>query len=1281
MLPNTLSTWEAALRNRSSSLFDNYRRFRQRAEAAARGEMEEVGYLADQGRGSRLQQLLARLVPERIGNALTPAELFFLLSASWALDLAWRAPETGQPYEVADPRERYRFLTEWPDRWALSLRQAQVLRRICSSTRVPGRNLSLYTPQHAFVGRDAVNVHLLTALLRLASALDVEYTTHIPEAVREQLSPKQWSAWPQILGASVGLIDSREWIIRVDVTSPTAEQERLLRTEFQAHAQRELDEVRNLLLDSGLAYRRVDLQVNAGLEVPAPTLEVPPSALSKRRHERPFKFLDSFEPEDAPLFFGREDDTVRLLGKVLSHQICVLFGELGVGKTSLLKAGLLPRLEEEGFLPLYARCFDDPTRSIQRVAAQALSQPLGDRGTTLADSLRQVMEQTGQDIVVFLDQSQELFTRLGPETRETFAHDLVECLSLEGERVHFVLSIREDLLSRLYELRQILPTIVTQVYKLERLTPEQAQEAIVRPVAKFQLSFEELLVTRLVEDLNQDGIRPIELQIVCDRLWDTWEIGDRSIRYESYRRLGGAKRILEQMLERQLRRFRWRRYALARTVLREMVTSLQTRTLLRSEEIAANANLEAEVVEEVLAELQEARLVRCLKEEGETRYELRHDYLVERMRDWLRPSAQELRGVHELLRREVNDWQRFGRLLSPETLKQAYRYRRRLQFLPEELELLIRSAAEHQFQMSYWFGRCGELPTDRQVALCTEFLNHPERAVREVIVQAMKRLDRDALLEPLVEALRAADEERRAPILEALAELDTELVQALTSPAEHTRREAAYALGQLGTERAVAPLVETVQQSSEPVREEAVTALAEIDSERGAELLLRHLRTGDEESRWKAAEALGRLGRRRTVRARLERLAARRQASPQAIYALARACLESRRLDEARSLLERLAADPQVSIVPLVQQALNTWEELTRLATQGAFQWALWRKDAAGTAATPGTLSLPLKVRWGYKTKDEVRATPVVGQGTVYIGSYDGNFYALDAETGAPRWTVALDSVIRAAAALSGELVFVPTEQGQLYALEVTTGERQWVRTLASSPLTAPIVEGTRVYVGTTQGRVYALDCARGEIVWQVGLEGAVRGSGAVVGERIYLGTQGGYFFALNAITGETCWHYPVGQAVVSSPAVAEEKVYFGALDGQVYALHTDTGEVRWRASGPGPIHASPAVAEGRVFIGAQDGYLYAFAAATGEHLWRQDLGGALGASPAVAGELVFAGSHGGQLVALEAATGNRRWRHTTGYGIYSSPAIADGRLYLGWAYYNVCAFEPEHRP
>jgi len=756
MLPNTLSTWEAALRNRSSSLFDNYRRFRQRAEAAARGEMEEVGYLADQGRGSRLQQLLARLVPERIGNALTPAELFFLLSASWALDLAWRAPETGQPYEVADPRERYRFLTEWPDRWALSLRQAQVLRRICSSTRVPGRNLSLYTPQHAFVGRDAVNVHLLTALLRLASALDVEYTTHIPEAVREQLSPKQWSAWPQILGASVGLIDSREWIIRVDVTSPTAEQERLLRTEFQAHAQRELDEVRNLLLDSGLAYRRVDLQVNAGLEVPAPTLEVPPSALSKRRHERPFKFLDSFEPEDAPLFFGREDDTVRLLGKVLSHQICVLFGELGVGKTSLLKAGLLPRLEEEGFLPLYARCFDDPTRSIQRVAAQALSQPLGDRGTTLADSLRQVMEQTGQDIVVFLDQSQELFTRLGPETRETFAHDLVECLSLEGERVHFVLSIREDLLSRLYELRQILPTIVTQVYKLERLTPEQAQEAIVRPVAKFQLSFEELLVTRLVEDLNQDGIRPIELQIVCDRLWDTWEIGDRSIRYESYRRLGGAKRILEQMLERQLRRFRWRRYALARTVLREMVTSLQTRTLLRSEEIAANANLEAEVVEEVLAELQEARLVRCLKEEGETRYELRHDYLVERMRDWLRPSAQELRGVHELLRREVNDWQRFGRLLSPETLKQAYRYRRRLQFLPEELELLIRSAAEHQFQMSYWFGRCGELPTDRQVALCTEFLNHPERAVREVIVQAMKRLDRDALLEPLVEALRAS---------------------------------------------------------------------------------------------------------------------------------------------------------------------------------------------------------------------------------------------------------------------------------------------------------------------------------------------------------------------------------------------------------------------------------------------------------------------------------------------------------------------------------------------
>jgi len=1271
---------EGLLKSKSEAHLERYLQVRQQVEAVHRGDVPGYRCLFGPSHWDNVAQLIARLLPEKLAASLTPSEVLLLLAATCVHDVvAGTAPPT------EDPRERYRFLTEpSSDPWRLTARQGQILRRICSSIIGSGRDFSRYTHEFAFVGRDAVNVHLLAALLRLAEVLDVDHTSHIPAAVQSDLPPEQWSRWRREYGATLGLIDAREWILRIDVTTSDPARQQLLASDFQALAQRELEEVRTVLLTSGIAYRRVDLNLIHSKLTPFESEDQAlfRRALSRKQHHQPYKFLDPFGVADAALFFAREEDTLRVLGRVLSHRLCVLFGELGVGKTSLIQAGIMPRLTEEGFLPLYARCFDDPSRSIKNAARPFFkeAQAAADPEVPLAECLLRLHAETGQDIVVFLDQCQELFTRLGSATRHEFARDLVECLGADGEHLYFVLSLREDFLPRLDELRRTLPTILTQLHKLDRFTPEQAREAITRPIGKFRCWFEDVLVTRLIEDLYHDGIRPIELQIVCDELWNALEPGDRAIRLEAYRQRGGAARILETYLDQRLRRLGLFRQSQGRAVLVEMMTSLQTKALLRSSEIAVSLGLEETAVQRLLEELQQLSLVREVDYEGESFYELRHDYLVERLRQWLSEAELKIKDLQELLRREVNNWQQFQLLMDVDKMALIDPYRRRLKLTPETLELLIRSAVAHRFELPYWLGRSGELPPSAQAALFEELVQHESSEVRELALAAMKRLNPEALVRPLVETVReTTDAEVREATLEALTEIDRELVKALDSEEEDTRREVAYALGQIGSERALQPLAEAARADSEPVRTEAVSALEEIDSRRAADLLLRDLRTGDEESRWRAAEALGQLGRREEVRERLRRFERMRTPSPQMWYALGRAYLESKQLEAAQQVLDRLGAEfPAAARHPLVQEAQATLASLRERAARGDFRWSMFRKEATGVACSQASLRLPLELKWRVETQGLVRSSPTVFDGLVYVGSDDGHLYAADAETGHVTWTFAAGGPVRGAPAVVGERVYTGSDDGWVYALETPTGQESWRHSCESPVESSPCAVPPCLYVSALDGRLWALDLASGAVRWRYESGTTdLRTTPAVADGILYLGTSAGTVVALEASTGTVRWQVGLGGGRMSSPTLAGGRLYVGNQAGEIHALTAEGGQIVWTASLGAEVTGDPAFARGRVIVGAQDGGAYALDAETGQQQWRTDLDGAVETAPAISGDLVFLGSHGGTLYALDWARGEVQWQHHTGYGIFSSAAIADGRLYVGLSYYHLCAFEP----
>ena len=333
---------------------------------------------------------------------------------------------------------------------------------------------------------------------------------------------------------------------------------------------------------------------------------------------------------------------------------------------------------------------------------------------------------------------------------------------------------------------------------------------------------------------------------------------------------------------------------------------------------------------------------------------------------------------------------------------------------------------------------------------------------------------------------------------------------------------------------------------------------------------------------------------------------------------------------------------------------------------------------------TVGNLSL----LWTYTTGGPVQSPPIVANGVVYVGSNDGNVYALKASTGALLWSFPTGETdpLSPVLAVSDGAVYVGSNPGQgpfpFYALQASTGAVLWsfgTNVGVSSPPT--IVNGV-VYIGGFDW-VYALNASDGNEVWRGETQYTIASSMAFAEGAVYYSRSNGnllnaeysspavangvvYFAtdmvslnatdgsvrcsdgvngmgALNAITCSVLWSYTAGGTVTySSPAVVNGVIYFGSDGGNVYALNASNGTLLWSYTNGGVVQSSPAVANGVVYIGSDDNNLYALNASTGAQLWSYTTGGSVESSPVVANGVVYVGSDDGNLYAFGLTGGAR---------------------------------------
>jgi len=328
------------------------------------------------------------------------------------------------------------------------------------------------------------------------------------------------------------------------------------------------------------------------------------------------------------------------------------------------------------------------------------------------------------------------------------------------------------------------------------------------------------------------------------------------------------------------------------------------------------------------------------------------------------------------------------------------------------------------------------------------------------------------------------------------------------------------------------------------------------------------------------------------------------------------------------------------------------------------------------------TLPRFTQVRWKFRTHAAVFSTPAVVAGTAYIGSADGNLYAIDTAAGRERWHFATDSRVNASPAVAGGLVYFGSDDGAFYAVDAGSGKLRWtfatggehrftathlhgalpVAEAMPDPfdiwLSSPCVVSGVVYFGSGDGHVYALDARTGALRWKVATGDVVHASPAVADGLVLVGSWDHWFYALDAATGAVRWKFATGQdpdihnqvGISSSACVVDGTVYVGCRDGHLYALDERTGKPRWAYSTKGAwVSGSPVVADGAVWFGSgSDKRFLAVDARTGAKRYEQKLARGVFASATVAGGLVYLGGLDGKLSAVERASGRTLYSFQT---------------------------------
>jgi hypothetical protein len=391
----------------------------------------------------------------------------------------------------------------------------------------------------------------------------------------------------------------------------------------------------------------------------------------------PYRGLDFFREQDQHLFFGRDADCKRIVGNLGAARLTLLYAESGVGKSSLLRAGVAAPLR--GRRKLYVpvvfsewtggavtqRLLDAVDASVQHFLGEPAGKP--QRFDTLEDALMDAAGRTDATPVVILDQFEDHLLYDSTDTKQ-FDKALAACINRRDLPANFLISIRQDAYSEIgNRFKASIPNVYANYLHLDFLDERAARDAAKLPPQAYaerngdgrravdvdDALLDELLaqLRRLRHDIEEGarksadrdlrtGVETGYLQLVLQRIWaDERTQQSRVMKLETLQSLGGAKKIIQSRLDQVMETLERPQRDVLADAFRGLVTSTGRKIPLTTKEISGITEASPEELEPLLLQLDKERVLRTVPASdpgGDERREIFHDVLATAILDWRR---------------------------------------------------------------------------------------------------------------------------------------------------------------------------------------------------------------------------------------------------------------------------------------------------------------------------------------------------------------------------------------------------------------------------------------------------------------------------------------------------------------------------------------------------------------------------------------------------------------------------------------------------------------------
>ncbi len=545
------------------------------------------------------------------------------------------------------------------------------------------------------------------------------------------------TVWPKVFDTLVVLLESRGRIV---------EKEELMQALWpqsfveESNLTQNIFVLRKILGDDRNGHSFIQTVPRRGYKFIAQVREAGLAALendlpaSYWRERSPFRGLQVFETEDAWLFFGREPETDELLTRLRRAPVLSVVGNSGSGKSSLLRAGLVPALQQGRFCPdgspnqqwriAVFRPSVAPFDYLAEVLPGQLAPELGlqERAEFIRDfrnrlsgggeSLRDAIavlagaishEAGPTRILLLVDQFEEIFTLTNDRrTRDSYIDALLAAARLDGAvPVHVVLAVRADFYPECMEHAALSRCMAANQYNVGRMSHEQLRESIEKRLQLASSHAEAGLIDSLLEDAGAEPGNLALLEHALGQLWDKCGGFACTLTNSAYAEIGRLRGALGRHADEVYAGLRdENQKQLAKKIFLELVhvgdgAQDARRRVAKADLVSLGKAAEIDLL---LTHLASSRLISTGEEDHESFVEVSHEALIREwplLREWLTQNRDDLRLERRLLQ-SAEEWKSLNRdkgaLLQGARLAQAEEWLSRHPDVPVLLQDFVQTS-------------------------------------------------------------------------------------------------------------------------------------------------------------------------------------------------------------------------------------------------------------------------------------------------------------------------------------------------------------------------------------------------------------------------------------------------------------------------------------------------------------------------------------------------------------------------------------------------------------